>query len=394
MAAKLLDDRVRPYVQVLLISIIAFFAGEAVFNVMAVRSIGSIFRYNLKTLVALIALFMYCNNDFLLSAVRFKRSESFKKSQLLYAVVAALCIGLIVCKFSNLGVVRWALVLFVAVSVGVSIRYVFSNNLFFALLIFWIAYPFLYFIQHDVAVLGFRNVGFMELYLPWSGVYIAMLFACIVVVKFSRKELLSEKKYFFLLWIIPLSSLSLFFSTDPAKSFVYLLFDIFIPLLCFYITAASVKNRRQAEQILRYMFLSLITLLLITMYLYYKNGMETANTFRLYNAVRTIISPGQLAGLTVIMICFAPFLYRFGSRLTKTCLVIAFAFLIFTSEYRSIVLALSGMIALYFIMSSTRLSKKILIILCAITCCFLLFTTMSYLDISLESKHRLIETYR
>ncbi len=58
-------DKLRHCILPLLIGLLAFFAGEGIFKVMAERTLGSILRHNMATLATLAILLAFYNENFI-----------------------------------------------------------------------------------------------------------------------------------------------------------------------------------------------------------------------------------------------------------------------------------------------------------------------------------------
>ena len=74
MIRTLTYDKLRTYILPLLIGLLAFFAGEGLFKIMAERSLGSILRHNVGTIAILAILFAFCNENFIPAIFDFKKA--------------------------------------------------------------------------------------------------------------------------------------------------------------------------------------------------------------------------------------------------------------------------------------------------------------------------------
>ncbi len=96
MIRTLTYDKLRTYILPLLIGLLAFFAGEGLFKIMAERSLGSILRHNVGTIAILAILFAFCNENFIPAIFNLKKVglPSIKQAAplALFAVVAGIAV--------------------------------------------------------------------------------------------------------------------------------------------------------------------------------------------------------------------------------------------------------------------------------------------------------------
>jgi O-antigen ligase len=385
-------EKIRPCILVLLTALLAFFAGEGIFKVMAERTLGSILRHNLATIAVLFILFAFYNENFIPAIFNLKKIDLPSIKQAAPLVVFAVVSGIAVSVYGGLDIIYGGIIFFIALCLALSVFFIFSDKPFHAFCLFWLAYPFLYFIQTQGGSLGFvRPVIFDDLLVPFSSVYILILFCCAVLANLKKGTLFKDSNLRFIYWFILLAIPSLFFSKNPMKSAAYFAFDTIVPIMYFIFALNAIKDREQIGRAIQAILFSLLILIFITVYFFMKSGYEGGG-LGLYESKGAMITFGDLASFSIIMFPFSFALYKITNKKSYLFLLPVFTALAVLSDGRSVALALLSVILLLFIFSKIDLPKKIFIA-AVILVCLLFMLFLSYtLEIGVEIRHRLFST--
>lgn len=360
-------DKVRNYILAVLIGLLAFFAGEGLFKVMEEPSLGSILRHNLGTLAVLALILAFCNKGFISELFSFKKFENLSAKQLLPMVFFGTLLGVIILNSSQLGIIYGGIALFVLACLGASVFYLFTQKKFYALCLFWCAYPFLYFVQTQIGQLGFERPEWIGMAVPFSAVYIVILFFFFATVGLNDRRFFTGKNLGFVYWIVLLSVPSLFFSDEPAKSSVYFLFDMIVPAMYFILVLGVIKNQKQLETTIHAIIISFAVLSMITFYFYFRGPVDEA-AFDFYNVENSIIPLTALAGYGMML---APFLLWLFKRTGKKLYLAAFsamALFVMVCNKRSAMIALFVTLLAYFLLKKWPVIKKAVVLTLALIC--------------------------
>lgn len=389
-------DRLRPYILPILIALLAFFAGEGVFKVMAERTLGSILRHNVGTIAVLAFIFLVCNEGVIPAVFDLKKKGLLSIKQAAPLAVLAIILGIAVFSYGDVSMIYWGIISFIVLCLGLSVFFIFSEKPFHAFCLFWLMYPFLYFIQTQCGKLGFNKpVIFDDLIVPFSSVYILILFCCSIVANLKKRTLFKDDNLRFIYWLIFLSIPAIFFSKNPMKSLAYFSFDIIVPVMYFVFTLNAIKNREQIVKAINFMLLSLLIITSITVYFFIKSGHEggALNMAEAEETMASFISFGSLAILFAIMLPFSFVLYKITNKKMYLFLLLTFVALGILSNSRSVALAILSVILLLFIFSKMDGLKKIFIVSVILLCLlFLLFLSYA-LEIGIEIRHRIFLTF-
>jgi len=385
-------EKIRPYVLVLLTALLAFFAGEGLFKVMAERSLGSILRHNITTIAILFILFAFYSDGFIPAIFNLKKVDPLSIKQAASLVMFAVVSGIAIFVYGGFGIIYGGIIFFIALCMGLSVFFIFSEKPFHAFCLFWCMYPFLYFIQTQGGSMGFeRLVIFDDLVVPFSSVYILTLFCCAILANLKKGTLFKDNNLRFIYWFVLLSIPSIFFSKNPMKSAAYFAFDIIIPIMYFIFALSAVKTQKQIESALQFILFSLLIITLITIYFFMKSRYE-GGVLDLYEAEGTIIPFATLATFAAIMFPFSFLLYKITNKKIYSFLLLAFAMLVVLSNNRNSMLVLLFVTLLLFLFSKIAVPKKIFIVSVGLVCLLFMLFLSSALDIGVEIRHRLFLT--
>lgn len=386
-------DKLKPYILLLLTGLLAFFAGEGLFKVMAERSLGSILRHNTATIAVLFILFAFYNENFSPAIFISSKRDFPSLRQAALIVLLAVVLGIIVFFYSRIGVIYWGIILFIMLCLGWSIFFIFSEKPFYAFFLFWLMYPFLYFMQNESIKLGFeRPVIFDDLMIPFSSVCILLLFACSILANLNKKTLFKNDNLRLIYWFILLSVPSIFFSVNPMKSAAYFMFDIIVPVMYLIFALGAIKNREQIGRAVQTVLFSLAIFIFMTTYFFMRNS-QPEDGLGLYESKGAMITFGQLASFSLIALPFSFALYKITHKKAYLLLLLGFAALGVLSDTRSVALGLLLIILLMFLFSKIAGSKKIFIALVILFCLFFMLFLSYTLEIGVEIRHRLFETF-
>jgi O-antigen ligase len=385
-------EKIRPYALVLLTALLAFFAGEGLFKVMAERTLGSILRHNILTIVVLFILFAFYNENFIPAIFNLKKNDFPSTKLAAPLAVFAVVLGIAIFVYGGFGIIYGGIIFFIVLCLGLSVFFIFSEKPFHSFCLFWCMYPFLYFIQTQGGSLGFvRPVIFDDLVVPFSSVYILILFCCSILANLKKRTLFKNDNLRFIYWFIFLSITSIFFSKNPMKSLVYFAFDIIVPVMYFIFALNAIKTRKQIESTIKFILLSLSIITLITIYFFMKSGHE-GGVLDLYEAEEAMIPFATLASFAAIMFPLFFILYKITNKKIYPFLLLAFAMLVVLSNNRNAMLALLFVTLLLFLFSKIALSKKIFIVSAILVCLLFMFFLSFTLNIGVEIRHRLFST--
>jgi len=387
-----LTDKIRGYILFSLIGLFAFFSGEGIFKVMAERTLGSILRHNIATIAALFTLLAFYSENFIPLFFNVKKVglPSIKQAAplLLFAVV----LGIAIVVYSGFGIIYGGIILLIALCLGLSVFFIFTEKPFNAFCIFWFMYPFLYFVQTQGGSIGVeRPVFFDVLIVPFSSVYVLLLFCCNILANLKKGTSYKDDNLRFIYWFIFLSIPSLFFSKNPMKSSVYFAFDIIAPIMYFMFALNAIKNREQIGRAIQAMLFSLLVFIFITTYFFMKSGHEEGG-LGLYESEGAMMQFGELASFSVIMFPFSFVFYKITNKKVYLFLLLIFAVLGVLSNVRGVALALLSAILLLLIFSKIDVPKKIFIVSVVLACLLLMFLLSHTLELGVETSHRLFLT--
>ena len=392
MIPTLTYDKLRPYILPLLIGLLAFFAGEGLFKIMAERSLGSILRHNVGTIAILAILFAFCNENFIPSIFNLKKVGLPSIKQAAPLAVLAVVAGITV-FVGGLDIIYGGIIFFIVLCLGLSVFFIFSEKPFHAFCLFWLAYPFLYFIQTQGPSIGFeRPIIFDDLVVPFSSVYILILFCSSLLVNLKKGTLFKNANLRLIYWFILLAIPSIFFSKNPMKSTAYFSFDIIFPLMFFIFALSAIKTRQQIQGALQFILSSLLIITLITFYFFMRRGPE-AGILDLYSAEGAMIPFATLASFAAIMFPLSFIFYKITHKKIYPFLLLVFAMLVVLSNSRNSMLVLLFAALLLFIFSRITVSKKIFIVSLGLVCLLCAFFLSFTLDIGVQTRNRLLLTF-
>ena len=387
MIPTLTYDKLRPYILPLLIGLLAFFAGEGLFKIMAERSLGSILRHNVGTIAILAILFAFCNENFIPSIFNLKKAGLPSIKQAAPLAVLAVVAGIAV-FVGGLDIIYGGIIFFIVTCLAVSVFFIFSEKPFHAFCLFWCMYPFLYFIQTQGGNLGFeRPIIFDDLVVPFSSIYILILFCSSLLANLKNGTLFKNANLRLIYWFILLAIPSIFFSQNPMKSLAYFSFDIIVPLMFFIFALSAIKTQKQIESAIMFILFSLLIISSITVYFYMKSG-HAEGALDLSGAEGVMIPFATLASFAAIMFPLGYMFYKITHQKICPFLLLAFAMLVVLSNNRNSLLVLLFAALLLFIFSKIAASRKIFIVSVGLVC--LLFVL--FLSHTLEIRHRLFST--
>ena len=385
-------DKFRPYILPLLIGLLAFFAGEGIFKVMTERTLGSILRHNIATIAMLFILFAFYNENFIPAIFNFEKITPLSIKQATPLVVFAVAAGIAIFVYGGLGMIYGGIILFIVLCLGLSVFFIFTEKPFYAFCLFWFMYPFLYFIQTQGGSMGFeRPVIFDDLVVPFSSVYIVILFCCVILANLTKRPLF-DSNLRFIGWFILLSVPSLFFSQNLMKSSAYFAFDIITPVMYLIFTLNAIKTREQIGRAVPIILFSLIIFIFFTSYFFMK-GEHEGTGLGLYKSEGAMIPFGTLATCAVIMFPFSFTLYKITHKKIYLFLLGIFAILGILSDVRSVAVAFLSVIVLMFIFSKMDAPKKLFTAMVILLCLFGLFFLSHVLEVGVEIRHRLFSTF-
>jgi O-antigen ligase len=391
MIRTLTYDKLRPYILPLLIGLLAFFAGEGIFKIMAERSLGSIVRHNVGTIAVLFVIFAFCNENFIPAIFNLKKAGLPSIRQVAPLAVLAVVSGIAV-FVGGLDIIYGGIIFFIATCLAVSVFFIFSEKPFYAFCLFWLAYPFLYFIQTQGGNLGFeRPIIFDDLVVPFSCLYILILFCSSLLANLKKGTLFKNANPRFIYWFVLLSIPSIFFSKNPMKSAAYFAFDIIIPIMYFIFALNAIKTRKQIESAIKFILFSLLVISSITIYFFMKSG-RAEGMLDLSRAEGAMIPFATLASFVAIMFPLLFLLYKITNKKIYQFLLLAFAMLIVLSNNRNSLLVLLFSSLLLFIFSKIAVSKKIFIVSVGLVCLLFVLFLIHALGVGVEIRHRLFLT--
>jgi len=391
MISTLTYDKLKPYILPGLIALLAFFAGEGLFKIMAERTLGSILRHNVATIAILAILFAFCNEDFIPAIFNLKKIglPSIKQAALL--AVLAIVVGIAV-FVGGLDIIYGGIIFFIVTCLAVSVFFIFSEKPFHAFCLFWLAYPFLYFIQTQGPSIGFeRPIIFDDLVVPFSSIYILILFCSSLLANLKKGTLFKNANLRLIYWFILLAIPSIFFSKNPMKSSAYFSFDIIVPLMFFIFALSAIKTRQQIEGALQFILSSLLIITLITFYFFIKKGSE-AGILDLYSAEGEMIPFATLASFAAIMFPLSFIFYKITHKKIYSFLLLTFVMLVVLSNNRNSLLVLLFATLLLFLFSKITVPKKIFIVSLGLVCLLFAFFLSYALEIGVDIRHRLFST--
>ncbi len=388
MVEGIFRTKIRTLVFFLLVAFLAFFAGEALFKVMAEPSLGSILRHNLGTIGVLALIFAFCNQGFISGIFNLRKDDNLSLKQILFAVLFSISLGVIVFNYSYFGVIYGGIALFILLCLGLSIFYIFSKKTFYSLCIFWCVLPFIYFMQTQGGNLGFERVVYKGLAIPFSAFYISVLFFAFITANLKNRELFANKNFRFAYWLILLSIPSLFFSDMPVKSCVYFSLDMVVPIMFFIIMMLVLKNREQIDKVVQFMLFSVLTFILISFYFY---GMDMHKTT--HQVSTFLVLPSSLAGMAMLVLAFTFLKYKASNNKLYLGLSLLFIALAIMCNRRSAAIGLIVMFAMFFILSNIPRVKKVQSFIIILICICLLIGIFAGLGIHPAIEHRLITTF-
>jgi len=384
-------EKIRPYILVLLTALLAVFAGQGIFKVMAERTLGSILRHNIATIAVLIIVFAFCNEGFILSLIKFKGLANIPKKQLIIGSVFAVLLGAAVLNHGEFDIIYGTITMFILVSMGLAIYYIFSGKSFYALCLFWCAYPFIYYIQTEIEEIGFHKIVFNDLTVPLPSIFISILFVAYILARVKGSNLFLNKRFSsFAFLLIFLSMFPIFFSKNHSKSIVYFIFDMIIPLMYFAMMISAVKDKEQIKKAIKFILFSLTTFSLIVLYFYLRRE-EREPAFNIYGA-EMIMSPGILAFLMAMVLPFSLLLSKIENRTIYSLLSAFFIGFIIVSNSRTPAIGIIITIGSFFLLSSRNSIKKLWSIIAFVVCLALIFFVIHSFNVFPEIRHRVIET--
>ena len=131
MIVGIFKNKIRTLVFFLLVAFLAFFAGQALFKVMAERSLGGILRHNLGTIGVLALIFAFCNQGFISGIFNLRKDDTVSLRQIVFAVLFSIFSAVIVLKYNYYGIIYGGITLFILLCLGLSIFYIFSQRAFY-----------------------------------------------------------------------------------------------------------------------------------------------------------------------------------------------------------------------------------------------------------------------
>ena len=392
MIRALTYDRVKPYILPVLISLLAFFAGEGIFKIMAERSLGSIVRHNVGTIAVLAIIFLVCNEGIIPAIFDLKRTGLPSINQAAPLALFAVVAGITVSVYGGLDIIYGGIIFFIVLCLGLSVFFIFSEKPFHAFCLFWCMYPFLYFIQTQGGSIGFeRPVIFDDLVVPFSSVYISILFCASILANLKKGTLFKDSNLRFIYWFILLSIPSMFYSQNPMKSTAYFAFDIIVPVMYFIFALSAIKTRQQIESAVKFILLSLLIISSITIYFYMRSG-QAEGALDLSAAEGAMIPFATLASFAAVMFPMFFMFYKITRNKIYPFLLFAFAMLVVLSDNRNSMLVLLFSCLLLFLFSKIAVSKKVFIVSVGLVCLFFAFFLSHALGIGVEIRHRLFFT--
>lgn len=351
-------DKLKPYILVFLTGILAFFAGEGLFKVMAERTLGSVLRHNLMPLVVMGIILGFCNEGFISNLLSLKGIGSISKKTGIIIILLAMSIGIVIFNNPRLDIIYWSIILLIMLSLGFSIYYILFDKSFYAFCLFWCVYPFIYYMQNEVRKWGINVVIFDDLSMPFVSIYILAVFLTMILSNLKRTNLFFNKNLRFVYLFALLSIPSIFFSANPAKSFMFFVFDMVTPISYVIIMVVAIKDEKQAEKAIQFLLFSLFIFIGLTLYFYGWKGNKKL-ILNIYEAQTAIIAPVTLSSLAAILLPFSLMFYEAKKSIWYLILTVLFILLIIMSSFRTAVVGLLIVIVMRYMLSKIPWIKKV-----------------------------------
>lgn len=401
---SLSHKNIKSIILYILIGLFAYSSAGALSNIMAERTLGSIFRHFLPTAPYLILMILISLQDirkFSFSGLIPSIPSSLGFQQILKGFILLLLLGIPAGLFvfqyiGDAGLLVGPLSIFLIISLFISCFYIITEKEIFGLLIFIASVPFLYFIQGQLYMMGLEELKITELNIPLSAIYLIVILICFFMVKKQGwlKKLSREVKKIntlcMLFILIPV--FSIIFSKDSFHSFTYYLMDIFLPVTYFFILMSSIKSIDDIKYLILALIISAFLYEFVALYFMYKEGSLQDITTQLYVSK---IFTGFSSVLPPLMIPFQILMYsvlKGWKRQLSGVTLLIFLIYLFLANYRTAIgAAIIGFILFYYFYYRTTVAKKVFF---SISVLLLVVISKFYLQDLIEqlSYFRIIET--
>jgi len=217
--------------------------------------------------------------------------------------------------------------------------------------IFLVAYPFLFFIQRNLGQIlndaEYRGLKISEVFIPLPAIYIFTISIFYFIAKYRSRiddANYEDRKFIKLCLVFGLIALlSTILSKDPYHSFVYCLMDIILPLVYFLILMKSLRNLEDIKMFMLALIISVFLYEFFALYFAGQRGSLEDITTGLYGAE---IHEGFTAVLIPLMIPFQVAFFKLLKGWKKISigliLIIFITYLFLSNSRTSMVAALVG----------------------------------------------------
>jgi O-antigen ligase len=356
---------------------------------MADRTLGSIVRHNLVSLAILGIMLVFLNKDKTLNLFSAKKIDGIPKKTFIISALLAMSTGIILYNNPGLDLIYAAIILLITLSLASSIYYILSGMPFYAFCLFWIAFPFIYYMQNELRKNALDIAVFDDVHLPLVSLYIIVLFFTSIIANLKGNVLLGNKNLRIIYLLIALAIPPLFFSANPAKSFMFFAVDMLMPICYLVIMVTSIKDEKQIETGIQFLLISFFIFISITLYFYGGKG-DKELFLKLYEARTAIIAPVTLACMAAIIFPFSFLFYKKTKNIWYLMLTGLFILLIVMTNFRTAAAGLLIAIIMLYAVSKVSWIKKVFGIVFVVAIVAGLFSLFLRIETKMNIENRIV----
>jgi len=369
-----------------LIFLFAYSISGAVFSIMTERTLGSVFRNLMATTPYLVLIILFSIFDVrkfsfasLVPNIHSKINLNLFLKRYSLIILLTVLIGLFsVNNLIHIASLNVTIILAVIVSLLSAFYFFISEKPFYGIVMFLLAYPFLYFLQMNHKDLGFDTYPLIisDTRIPLSILYLLIIFFFFFISKDQKRTryISNNTRGFVTLSVIfiLIPIVSTIFAIKPFNSSIHYIYGVLIPFMYFYILIKSLKNIKELKIfiIVLVFFVSFYELFALY-YRYQAAGLSAVTNF--YGGQYSIeflgYYPTILPPLIVLQIALFNLLTGW-KKILISLLILLFITLAVTSNVRSVMLELIviGIVFLYYnrINSTKKIYVSVIVLLCLV----------------------------